>query len=288
MKNKTLLTLLLLLTVFTASADKGKTYDIPGTQVIPIRDSVKGYQYELYIKLPGDYENDEKTSYPVIYFTDAVWHIEGLSAATAYLMENSILVGISWQKDIDEDLIKDVGKHVSRNRDYTARKSDKPERQAKFKFGQASQHLNFIRNDVIAYIEKNYRTDSAQRSYFGYSLGGEFGIYALLTQPDTFNNYILGSPSLREAGVTYFSTLASQNAAKLENLNAQVFISYGTLEQKAAVHIESFIALLKNIKSTGLSLNHPVIEGNHQTAFPLTVVRAVTWLNNSINSGEQL
>lgn len=286
MKNKTLLTLLLLLTAFTTSADKGKAYEIPGTQTIPIRDSVNGYQYELYIKLPDDYVKAEKATYPVIYFTDAVWHIESLSATTAYMMENSILVGISWQKDMDENLIKEAGKHVSRYRDYSARTSDKPERQAKLNFGQAHQHLNFIRNDVIPFTEKNYRTKPAQRTYFGYSLGGEFGVYALLTQPDTFNNYILGSPSLREADVNFFSTLAKKNATTLKNLNAQVFVSYGTLEQKAAVHIERFIGLLKNIKSTNLSITHPVIEGNHQSAFPLTVVRAVSWLNSTINIGE--
>src|SRR5690606_5903539 len=114
-------------------------------------------------------------------------------ASTSYLMEDVILVGISWQTDIHENIKKELGAHASRFRDYTISKSSNAEIQAKYKLGQASNHLAFIRNDVIKYIESNYRTDPENRSYFGYSAGGLFGAYILLTQPDTFRNYILGS-----------------------------------------------------------------------------------------------
>ena len=283
MMKSLLLAFMFLLPFIGVEASEQKAYEMPRTQVIPIQDTQSSRQYELYIKLPEDYEKNSDKKYPVIYFTDAVWHIDILSAATAYLMEDVILVGISWQKDISETLRKEKGAHVSRHRDYSIRESSNPERQAKYQFGQASKHLNFIRNNVIKTIEKNYRTIPDKRTYFGYSAGGKFGAYILLSQPDTFKNYILGSPSLWR-DIPYLSELESNAALKQKGLNANVFISYGTLEKKLGERVEEFITLLKNKNDKSLSLKHEVIEGTHGTAFPLTGVRSVTWLSTLINA----
>ena len=247
---------------------------LPRIQVIPIKDTKENRQYELYVKLPEGYS--DTTMHPVIYYTDAMWHVEMLSGSAEYIMEEAILVGISWQKDINQALIDERGAHVSRFRDYSFRPHNNPEIQAKYQFGQADKHLNFIRKDVIPYIEDNYRADSTNRSYFGYSMGGEFGTYVLLTEPGTFKNYILGSPSLRADD---FSDLADLNTAALKRLNANVFISYGTLEEKSGVQIERLISLLKNRNDQSLLLHPAVIDGDHQTAFPSTVVKSVIWLS---------
>ena len=260
---------------------------LPHIQIIPIKDTKTEKNYELYIKLPKDYSENKNVAYPVIYFTDAMWHLEILSASTEYMLENVILVGISWQKDINEDLKKEIGEHVSRFRDYSIRKSNKPEIQTKFQLGKANKHLDFIRNDVINYVDNTYRTDSNSRTYFGYSLGGEFGAYILLTQPDTFNNYILGSPSIKNE-VAYLSELNSKFGSfeasnKNTSLNANVFISYGSLEQEMVEPIEEFISVLKNRRDDGLSLLTEVIDGSHQTAFPMTAVRSIAWLSSSMS-----
>jgi predicted alpha/beta superfamily hydrolase len=278
MKKVLIFVSLFLLSSIGVEASERKPYEMPRTQVIPIQDSGSGRQYELYVRLPEGYLEEEDAEHPVIYFTDAVWHIELLSASTEYLMEDAILVGISWEKDAKEDWKKGVAEDVSRFQDYTVRKSSNPEIQAKYQMGQASNHLNFIRNDVIKTVEKSYRTDPDRRTYFSYSLGGLFGAYILMTQPDTFSNYILGSPAL-ERDMPYFSELASSEAIKRKDLNANVFISHGSLEKELAELIKEFITLLENRNDENLSLKYVVIEGNHQTAFPMTGVRSVTWLS---------
>ena len=276
---------MLLLPFTSVEASEQKLYEIAGTQVVPIQDTEFDRQYELYIKLPEGYSKAENKNvkYPVLYFTDAVWHIDILSASTAFLMEDVILVGISWQKDISKNLKEEEGAHVSRYRDYSLRKSSKPEVQAKYQYGQASKHLTFIRNNVIKTIEKNYRTAPDKRTYFGYSAGGLFGAYILMTQPDTFKNYIIGSPSLWR-DIPTLAEIDANSAAQRKGLNANVFISYGTLEKKLGKHVEEFITLLKNKDDKSLSLKHIVIEGSHGTAFPLTGVRSVTWLSTIINA----
>lgn len=261
------------------AASEPGVYEMPKTQVVPIKDSQTDGQYELYIKLPDGYEQDKKVKYPVIYYTDAVWHIELLSAATAYLMEDVILVGISWQTDISQALQQESGAHVSRFRDYSTERSTNLERQAKYQFGQASAHLTFIQNDVIKFIETNFRTQPKNRTYFGYSLGGEFGAYILLAHTNTFKNYILGSPSLR-GNIPFLSKLSSDLSLKRKNLNTNVFISYGSLEHELGSHVEEFIALLKSRKDDSLKLNRFISEGNHSQAFPLTGVSGITWLSS--------
>lgn len=263
---------------------KGSSLELPLIQVIPIKDTQNDRQYELFIKLPEGYSEHSAIPYPVIYYTDAMWHVEILSASTEYMLEDVILVGISWQKDINEDLKDEVGAHVSRFRDYSFRKSNKPEVQTKFQFGQANKHLDFIRNDVIAYVDNTYRTYPNSRTYFGYSMGGEFGAYILLSQPDTFNNYILGSPSIKNE-VAHLADLNEKfgpfdASNRNSSLNANVFISYGSLEEEMIEPIEEFISILKDRRDVGLSVQKEVIDGNHGTAFPMTAVRSVAWLSS--------
>lgn len=267
---KRLITIILgLLPFLHLQANQLPGFEIPGTQVVPIKNTESGDQYELYIKLPDSYDKEKDTQYPVLYFTDAVWHIELLSASTAFLMENVILVGISWQTDL-----QDERPYVSRFRDYTVIKSSNAEHQKKYQFGQANKHLDFIRNDVIPFVESRYTTNPKDRSYFGYSAGGLFGAYTLMAKPDTFKNYILGSPSL-QGDIPYLETL---KASEQGSEKANVFITYGSLEDKLGEHAERFIDLLKKNQGESININKKIIKGSHQTAFPLTSVRSITWL----------
>jgi len=254
--------------------------ELPGIQVVPIKDTKSDRLYELYIKLPEGYSEKGDFKYPVLYFTDALWYIEIVSGNAEFLLENTILVGISWEKDLKGDLAA-LGVHASRFRDFSIQPSSNPEAQAKYQFGQADNHLDFIRNDVIPYVENKYRTDPEIRSYFGYSAGAKFGAYTLLSQPSTFKNYILGSPTLGREGrdIPILSALQANEA-----LNANVFISYGDLEGDTSPYTDEVIAMLKNKNDERLLLKHEVIGGTNETAFPMTVVRSMEWLSNYINN----
>ena len=262
---------------------------LPQIQVVPIKDTNSARNYELYIELPEEYAENPTKTYPVLYYTDAKWHLEMLSGATEFILEDIILVGISWQLDINEDLKNERGAHVSRFRDYSMSEHSNPEIQKKYQFGQANKHLDFIRNDVITYIDKTYRTDPNSRTYFGYSLSGEFGAYILLSQPDTFNNYIIGSPTVR-GEIDYLKELNTkfgpyESSNRNSSLNANVFIAYGSQEEEERVvePIEAFIELLNKRRDVGLSVHKEVIDGDHGTAFPMTAVRSVGWLSSILS-----
>ncbi|MEJ6472694.1 alpha/beta hydrolase [Pseudoalteromonas piscicida] len=267
---------ILLLFCGLLNANELPQYAMPGTQIVPLKDTTTDRQYELYIKLPEEYSKDK--SYPVIYFTDAVWHIEALSSSTFFLFDEVILVGISWQKNIDPTLLLEEGPFVSRYADYSFTESKNGEHQQKYQFGQANTHAAFIRKQVIQYVENNYSVKPNSRSYFGYSLGGLFGAYILLTQPDTFDNYMLGSPSVRQ--------LDALKALPKQSLKGKVFISVGTEEHKRAPQIDAFIGYLNSTQSNGLSVHKTMPDGTHQTAFPETVIRSINWLKSIYESSQ--
>jgi hypothetical protein len=62
--------------------------------------------------------------------------------------------------------------------------------------GRADQYLDFVREELIPYIERNYRTQGF-RILFGTSNTGFTTVYALLRNPDLANGYISSSATLR-------------------------------------------------------------------------------------------
>ncbi|MBU2970942.1 alpha/beta hydrolase [Pseudoalteromonas sp. C2R02] len=275
---KKILIFLFLLPFFNVGASEHKLYSIPGTQVIPIKDTISNKQYELLIKLPNNYEKNKDKNYPVVYFTDAVEHIELLSSASYMIWKDVILVGISWQKDISEDLRQQYGVHVSRYMDYTFKKTVS-KKHPKIKFGLADKHLAFIRKDVFKFVESNYRTEPNNRTYFGFSAGGVFGVYALMTQPDSFKNYILGSPLDEKV-----PTLFAQEHAALKNTRSaiNVLTSYGELEEEVAPFVEDFVSQLNNKKYKGIaSINNIIAESyGHSDSSPLVAAYGMRWLKS--------
>lgn len=270
--------LLLLTLIFSASVLSAQAgYTMPDTQVLPINDRVNKRQYELYIKLPEGYfdQANKNKRYPVIYYTDAVWHIEALSSATAYIMPETILVGISWQLDLQHKQ-SSQDPYFSRYRDYTFSPAKKLEVQAKYDFGQAKIHLRFIEQEVFNLVETRFRIQADNRTYFSYSLGAQLGIYALLTEPNLFKSYILGSPAIRNS--TEF--LSKFNLSQDSQTKVNVLVTYGSLEQDRSAHVKSFIKLLEQKKHDRLKLTVKEFEGTHQSAFPATAVGSVTWLQH--------
>ncbi len=265
-----------LLAIAGVEASEPRPYAMPRTEVAPITDSETGRRYALFVKLPEGYADDAGARYPVIYTTDALWHMDMLSGATEYLMPNAILVGISWQTDLGAE-----NAHASRFRDYTVLAFANPDIQARYQGGQAAQHLNFIRNDVFEFIDDHYRTKPGARTYFGYSLGGQFGAYALFAAPDAFNTYVLGSPALSERSLAYLAALEAEKAPAQGDPDVNVFVSIGELETDEMRITEEFMSLLQRRRQTGIALTglEIIADSDHGAAFPETAIRGVKWLS---------
>lgn len=227
-----------------------------------------GAEYEIWIKLPEDYQKNPHKHYPVIYVTDAKWHINMLSGATDYILPNAIVVAITWQKNVDGEPWQ------SRAWDFSPTKSAK----SKGRRGEAKRFLHFIQQQIFTYVEGKYRTKPNERTYFGYSFGGLFGAYVLLKQPDTFRFYVLGSPTLAWDD-NYIARQFAAASPQLQQSNVHVFLSYGELESKLGQGVEAFTRQLKTITGDSFSSKLTVIkESTHSSAFPVTAVKSVQWL----------
>jgi len=55
------------------------------------------------------------------------------------------------------------------------------------KIGGAKEFLEFIRQELIPFIDNNYPTLKGDSAVNGHSIGGLFGLYVLFNKPDTFN-----------------------------------------------------------------------------------------------------
>ena len=260
------------------SAAETRPFEIPRSTVVEIKDSEGQRTYPLFIKLPKSYGKMPDRHYPVIYLTDAWYAFQIVSGATRYpmnagKMQEAIIVGISWEKGSRGDL--------SRVRDFTPSNS----RQWRKQTGGAARHLAFIEQQVIPYIERRYRAEPADRTFVGNSLGGLFGSYILLTKPQLFHNYILGSPSYWFDDKAIFA-LEAAFAKHPKPVNARVFIGIGERETKA---LESRYEMVEDARAfhrkllawqqPGLEAKLMVFaEANHETAFPATAIQGLHWI----------
>lgn len=250
-------------------------FSLPRTEVVEVTDSATQRVYEVHIQRPRHFSSERK--YPVVYMTDSPYTFPIVTGSVRYpinfkKMEDLIFVGISWQKGHNGGL--------SRQRDYTPTPSSPG---FKDPSGKAHEHLNFIRNDVFKYVEKKFNTDPTRRTYIGNSLGGLFGAYILLESPESFRNYILGSPSMWWDR----NHMLKQHYQFKNNHEGAVFISVGALETKNSkstrhdmVHgAQSLHALLTKNKSPAIDIELRVIpHANHETAFPTTAIQGLWWL----------
>jgi len=263
--------------VFAVKSDD-KPFYIPRSLVTELVDPISKRTYPLFIKLPKSYEKNKDKKYPVIYITDANYAFQLVSGATRYpmnanKMEEAIIVGISYAKGSKRD--------SSRVRDYTPTLSNAWKQQT----GGAQQHMEFIENIIFKYMSQNYRTDSTNRTFIGNSLGGLFGSYMLITKPQLFKNYILGSPSYWFDNQVIFR-LEEVFAKKGTELNANVFISIGERETKDLESLYEMVNDAKRFYQKMLNWQQPnlktkiliISEANHQTAFPTTAIQGLHWV----------
>lgn len=278
MKVRYVLVLLICFSSFGGLAKEVKPFVIPNTDTFDLLDPFKDRSYPIFVKYPVNY--DPLRAYPVIYMTDGGYLFPTLAGALGIPMlagkiNNSFLVAVSWQNDLST--------RESRILDYTHSVDETWRPQT----GGAQDYLSFLQNSVIPTIEKKYRIDVTSKTYVGNSLGGLFGGYVLMEAPDTFNNYVLSSPSF------WFkkdSLLKRANKFDSKKAEANVYISVGRLETPEAgetVHnmvevAKRFHDILaaKNLPNLNLQF-HIVDSANHEVAFTTSIIQGLYWLSKN-------
>jgi len=256
---------------------------IPDTEVWTLRSSAIGQDYTVSVALPHTYA-DAAWHYPVIYVLDAnalfgmVTETERILALLQVIRE-VIVVGMGYPVD---DFIATLG---FRNRDFTPTRDDSwydshikqsiPGAPDDAGSGGAAQFLQFVREEIMPLIGATYRVAPAESALLGHSAGGLFALYALLTQPDTFKHYLIGSPSIFWDGERILDS-AKQFAAKPDDVSAQVFMAAAGDEDGEIANMQKMVEILHKKQSTKLRLTAHVFEGeNHPSVIPAFVSRGL-------------
>jgi predicted alpha/beta superfamily hydrolase len=245
--------------IITEANDVGSLFN---TQVKIIQSASVEDDFFLYISVPENYESSDKT-YPVLYILDGDMAY-GMAASIARYLQfggnipELIIVGIGYGT-----LRKDDGN--MRQRDYSpTEKSSKPGIT-----GGAQNFLNFLTDELFPYIDSNYRTDKSDKTVFGYSIAGLFGLHVLFNKPETFNRYIIGSPYLLWDNAVIFSE-EEEASIRLPKLNAKVFISVGSDESTEKYYnpVDELVTILEEREYEGLTLETKVFDGGTHIICP--------------------
>ncbi|MCK9687372.1 alpha/beta hydrolase [Scleromatobacter humisilvae] len=265
------------------------------TEVHVLRAQHLSRDYELDVSLPPSYGQGQR-SYPVVFVTDAPYAfpvtraIEARVAGHSTELPEFILVGLGYARGDTPE--------YSRRRDYTPSAhgvrnaiSDMPGRPVVF--GEAEGYRRFVADEVFPFIASHYRADMAHKVFAGHSYGSLFGAYVMLTTPEMFDAYVLGSPSLWFDQRLLFARERSF-AASHKDLRARVYLGAGAFETpqpKGRPHdpryntdddmvgdTQAFARALASRHYPGLRVRTDIVAGeDHLTVAPALITRGLMW-----------
>ena len=159
-----------------------------GTQYI-LKSKILLEERPIIISLPNGYENND-ANYPVLYLLDGLGNIKHEIGTVELLTDSGIIppmiiVGIE-SLDRSRDLTPS-----SAGQGVYGGVGDSGIAQS----GGASKFLQFLEEELIPFVESNFRTHP-YRLLEGHSFGGLFSTYALMEKPDIFDAFIIQAPAL--------------------------------------------------------------------------------------------
>ncbi len=166
---------------------------------------------------------------------------------------------------------------VLRNRDYLPTYNIASE-----KSGKASCFLDFVKYELIPFINEKYQVIAKDSTLVGDSYSGLFALYALFNQPNMFKRYIIGSPSIYWDNRVILD-IESEYSKVNTQLNAKVFLSVGELEAvyepvfaNMVGNVEQISKLINSREYKGLELRTHVFKGEtHLSVIPATFSRGL-------------
>ena len=253
--------------------------------------------FEIQVSLPAVYYQTD-TTFPVLFSTDANRNfgiisdlVNALTFPQNYI-PNLVVVGIGypiagleeWAARRHNDLTPSYDSVRSKAWNETLSLLSGRD-DLEVKSGQAENFLLFLKDELIPFVEKEYRVNKDNRGIAGYSLGGLFTLYTMLKSPETFNYYFAGSPSLRWGDDAIFK-IEKEYAKNHDNLNARAYMSIGEHEQSMGISkLKEMEYILQSRNYPGLKLKTKIFPDEiHQTCYPPALNRALIYLY----SGDQV
>jgi len=174
-----------------------------------------GTTYPLNVYLPPDPQVD-RASLPVVYLLDGESRMAAVVAIVEAMSARVIVIGI--------------GNEAQRARDYV------PANQCTPNGGGEGAFLDFIRFELIPFVEATFGGSAQKRVLLGHSHGGSFVLYALFAEANAtrhFSSYLASDASIDCMRATVYGW-ESDYAAVTKVLPVRLHVSYGANLANAA------------------------------------------------------
>jgi len=243
-----------------------------GTEERTLFCATRGREYHLSVALPDGYRTSTQ-AYPVIYVLDGDAYFGmtvGLTTIARWFKRapEAIIVGISYGMESYDQWVQ------LRERDFKIPGvRDAPPDSA------ANRFLDALTQEMLPFIDANYRTIPSDRCLYGYSSSGFFVLYALFHQPDFFQRYLCGSGDLNIA-VPYLLQHADQVAARDGAGPIQLYLSAGELEADQFPYFHQLVTFFEQGNYSGLTLTSEIYagEGHGSEGIALTYLHGLHML----------
>jgi len=245
---------------------------IEGTEVRELQSAITGETYFIHVGLPRSYSDSVET-YPALYIMDADGAFGTCTEISRLLALNKevpemIIVGIAYGVSFKEYL-------YNRQRDYTPTAVDEYAGS-----GGGKKFLRFIHEELIPFVETQYRIKKSERAICGFSYGGLFALYTIFHEPETFNRYLAGSPSFYWDNKIIFK-YEQKYFERSSNLPVKLFLSAGSLENQEwfVQPLNQFTQILNSRGYSGLELKSIILDDEtHYSSFGNAFTKGLKWL----------
>lgn len=252
------------LTLVLTTESSYATEQVVLAQTKIVKSTVLGEQRTIHISLPRGYDDSGKTRYPVIYTLDGNHHLRMVSGTVDWLSTRA--------RKIPSSIVVAIP-NVDRFRDMTPTQAKNNTR----KGAGAAKFLQFISDELIPYVDKNYPTRDV-RVLSGHSLAGQFTLYALLEKPTLFNGYIAHSPWVRYDDMALIKR-AKKVLPTFQNIDRFVFMSIG-YEPALIKSYEQMANLLASAPKGLVSYSQTYELEDHMSTPSLTMHNALSAFSN--------
>ncbi len=226
---------------------------IPNARQYLLRAESSGREYLVRVAEPAKPPPLGQKS-PVIYVLDGNWYF-GIATDIARMIPigtstpSAYVVAIGYTDPDFESVV------TNREHDFMfGHFEDRPEIG-----GGGDAFLSFLVDELRPFIEQKYSVDRDRAFLAGQSLGGIFATNVLLKARDSFDGYLIGSPSIwaDKTALPAARNLSSAAAAK------RVMIGVGGLESPGMRENAAALATALSRQETGLEISSRLFENQH-------------------------
>lgn len=223
-----------------------------GSETRILNSKINDKHYKLYVSLPNNYEKEKDKTYPVLYVLDGQWDFANIVTTQGNMnydrfSPDVIIIGISYAG-------KEPDYVTLRANDMTPTVLPKVQNS-----GNAKQFTDVLRNEILPFIDKEYRTSAENRTLAGTSFGGLYTHYVLFNANALFKNYIICNPSLwydNQLPFSYETDYSKRNTS----LNANVFLVSGSKDPGVQLH-HKMVKQISSRNYKGLNFKSSIAEG---------------------------